>query len=204
MHAGRARYLSHTLQQVLILGADDLVTTKRFDLLDSTASPHDIDRANAHMPGQLNDESADGGARCRLQQPFTRLYVEFASHKKQRGQRIDGQLTGAGIAQVVGNRQESSCICNKVFLPGAGHGGSGHRRDCGDDHALADLQPCDIRAQGLDTAHAFHMTPHRREFGGETVAATQHVQIAGVNGSRRHADQRLASTRCGNGPGFEA
>ena len=91
------------------------------------------------MPGQLNDKPADGGARGRLQQPFTRPYVEFASHEEQRGQRVDGELTGAGVAQTVGDRQEPSCIGNKVFLPSAGHMGPGYRRDCNGHHALADL-----------------------------------------------------------------
>src|SRR2546426_11867178 len=65
-HAGPSCYLSHTLQQVLVLSANDLVTTKRFDLLNGIAPPHDIDRANTQMPGQLNDEPADSGARGRL------------------------------------------------------------------------------------------------------------------------------------------
>jgi hypothetical protein len=91
------------------------------------------------MPGQLNDEPADGGARSRLQQPFTRLYVEFARHQEQRGQRVDGELTGVGVAQMIGDRQEPLSIDNKVFLPSAGRMRTGNRWDCNGHHALADL-----------------------------------------------------------------
>jgi hypothetical protein len=51
------------------------------------------------MPGQLDHEPTDGGARGGLQQPFARLYVEFVRHEEQRGQWIDGDLAGAGVAQ---------------------------------------------------------------------------------------------------------
>lgn len=101
------------------------------------------------MPGQLNDEPADGGARGGLQQPIARLYVEFARQEEQRGQRVDGELTGAGVSQMVGDRQEPSRIGNKVFLPSTGHLGPGYRRDRSDHHTLADLQSLGIiRAQG--------------------------------------------------------
>jgi hypothetical protein len=80
----------------------------------------------------------------------------------------------------------------------------GYRRDSNGHHALADLQSLGIRAQGLDTAHAFHVTPDSGKLGGETVAATQHVQITGVNRSRLHADQRLTGLWCGDGPGFQS
>ncbi|WUF59047.1 hypothetical protein OG530_00165 [Streptomyces decoyicus] len=156
------------------------------------------------MPGQLNAESADGGARGRLQQPFTWLYVEFARHQEQRGQRVDGELTGSGVAQVVGGRQDPSCIGNKVFLPRAGHmWRPGYRRDSNGHHALADLQSLSIRAQSLNPAHAFHVSPDSGKFGGESVAATQHVQITGVNRSRLHADQRLPGFRRGDRAGFQ-
>ena len=40
---------------------------------------------------------------------------------------------------MVGNRQEPSCIGDKVFLPSAGHMRPGYRRDSSDHHTLADL-----------------------------------------------------------------
>lgn len=95
---------------------------------------------------------------------------------------------------MIGNWQEPSCIGNKVFLPSAGHT-DGY-------HALTDLQPLGIRTQGLDSAHTFQ-PHHSGELGGETVSATQHVQIAGVDWSRFHADQRLTGRWRGHRPGFQ-
>jgi hypothetical protein len=40
---------------------------------------------------------------------------------------------------MIGDRQEPSCIGNKVFLPSAGHMRPGYRRDSNGHHALADL-----------------------------------------------------------------
>lgn len=104
---------------------------------------------------------------------------------------------------MVGDRQEPSRIGNKVFLPSAGHMGPGYRRDCSNHHTLADFQSLGVRPQGLDTPHAFHVTPDSGKLGGETVAATQHVQITGVNRSSLHTDQRLTRFWRGNRPGFQ-
>lgn len=104
---------------------------------------------------------------------------------------------------MTGDRQQPSHIGNKIFLPRTGHMRPGYRRDGNGHHALADLQPLGIRAQGLNTAHAFHVTPDSGKFGGESVAATEHVQITGVNRSRLHTDQRLTGFRRGNRTGFQ-
>ncbi|MDX2591037.1 hypothetical protein PV343_01695 [Streptomyces sp. WI03-4A] len=200
----RACDLSHTLQQVLVLNTNDLVASQRLDLLNGIAPPHHIDRAQTQVPGQLNDEPADGGARRGLQQPCSRLDVELTSRQEQRGQRVDRELTGSGVAQTIGDRQKPVCIGNKVFLPGAGYTRPGYGRDGKGHYTLADLQSLGVRTQGLNTAHAFHVPACSRKLGGETVATTQHVQIAGVSRRRLHTDQRLAGFRRGNRPGFQA
>ncbi|MFF4839387.1 hypothetical protein [Streptomyces collinus] len=97
----RACDLSHTLQQVLVLNTNDLVASQRLDLLNGIAPPHHIDRAQTQVPGQLNDEPADGGARRGLQQPCSRLDVELTSRQEQRGQRVDRELTGIQAQDIV-------------------------------------------------------------------------------------------------------
>ncbi|MGW5649018.1 hypothetical protein, partial [Saccharopolyspora sp. NPDC003762] len=47
------------------------------------------------------------------------------------------------------------------------------------------------------------MTPDSGKLGRETVAASQHVQITGVDRSRLHPDQRLPRFWRGDRPGFQ-
>jgi hypothetical protein len=96
---------------------------------------------------------------------------------------------------VIGHRDDTCGVDHDVLLPGT--------REPDGDHALADRDVLDAVAERVDDADTLH-AQHRRELRREPVAATDDVQIGGVNRRGLHPHADLAGLGLGRGTGLQA
>jgi nucleotide-binding universal stress UspA family protein len=72
-----ASYVGHPFAQALILGAEHRGAPQREDVRDGGSAADHVEGLEADMRAELDDRLAHGGTGRGLQEPFTRLNIEF-------------------------------------------------------------------------------------------------------------------------------
>ena len=175
--------LGYPFAQVLVLRADHRGAPEREDVLDSGSAPDHVEGLEADVCSELDNQLAHRRAGRCLQEPFTRSNSEYISGQDDGRERIAEKLGCRGIAHAVWNGQHPIGIGNDIFLPRAG--------DSDRTYALADGETVCAAPEFVDDTDGFD-SGHRRELRGESVSATDGMQIAGLNRHRCHPDPDLA------------